>query len=268
MVFAWVVLLSAGALSTAPAGLRDSLSRIGLRGRQLERLASQPTTAHQLRVFECSLSELDASGVPARTVAEILRRQPRMLSALCAQRPAPFLRALHTKLDIAEPLHLIEAEPRLLTLDASRLDDAIAYLTTYLGGVDRIGEFVRAQPHALLWRDDASTPIARLLSELGMREEAIRRAQADFPAMVQLSSSANAERTLRFLEAEASLTPPQLCRLVGAFPQLLGLSLEANVKPTLVFLKETGWNPSTPIHPNPFHPDPFHPDPSTLTPPP
>ena len=261
MVFTWVVLLSAGALSTAPAGLRDSLLRIGLRGRQLERLASQPTTAHQLRVFECSLSELDASGIPARTVAEILRRQPRMLSALCAQRPASFLRALHTKLAIAEPLPLIEAEPRLLTLDESRLDDAIAYLTTYVGGVDRIGEFVRAQPHALLWRDDASTPIARLLSELGMREEAIRRAQADFPAMVQLSSSANAERTLRFLKAEASLTPPQLCRLVGAFPQLLGLSLEANVRPTLVFLKETGLNPSTPSTPSTLTP-------STLTSPP
>ena len=59
------------------------------------------------------------------------------------------------------------------------------------------------QPQALLWRQDGDTPIARRLKEFGVSAAAIKRAGRAFPAMFQLASEANLERTLVRVALEA-----------------------------------------------------------------
>jgi len=170
----------------------------------------------------------------------VLRRQPRALEHLLAREPAPLLGAL-SDVGVRAVDELLLAQPLVLGLDAERVERAAEYLRPYVGDAQPLGDFLAQQPQALLWRQDGDTPIARRLKEFGVSAAAIKRAGRAFPAMFQLASEANLERTLAYLQGdEIGLDAPAVRRLISSYPQLVGLSLDANVRPTAEFLDALG----------------------------
>ena len=181
--------------------------------------------------------------------------------ASAAREPAPLLGAL-SDVGVRAVDELLLAQP--LVLGLTRRSSAPP---------STCGRTLATRSPSATWRSslrrccaqDGDTPTARRLKEFGVSAAAIKRAGRAFPAMFQLASEANLERTLAYLQGdEIGLTPPPstahlvvpaaggLARRQRAadrrvsrrarrrrradalrrHPQILGLSLDANLKPT------------------------------------
>ena len=209
-----------------------------LKGRALEVAARSMRTTASPRTLRESMEQLDAVGFTSADVLALARKRPTALTVLATRSPASMLGMLREQLGVADPGALLRAQPTLVTLDAPRVIAAAAFIQRYVGGPDKVGPFVAANPQALLWRDDRKSVVAEHLRLLGVPDRAIRSASDAFPQLSLLTSASNVDRLWTFLHDELRLSPAALGKLVASYPQLLGLSLEANVRPKVSYLAE------------------------------
>eukprot|EP00966_Prymnesium_polylepis_P075931 1760685-Prymnesium_polylepis.1 len=71
---------------------------------------------------------------------------------------------------------LLARTPEVLDLTEEQLVPTLDFLVRYVGE-ERLSEFVRAQPQALLWQADGMSPVAQHLRAFGIADTAIRKAR-------------------------------------------------------------------------------------------
>jgi hypothetical protein len=195
--------------------------------------------------FEASLGILEVGGLDATIIAELLRKRPTAVRRLVRspEELTELVKGL-SWLGVLDVGALLSSQPKLLDLDASRLAEAVDFLEGYVGGRERVGEFVALHPQSLLWRSANALPVAQHLRALGMSKAAVERVRAALPTLDALVSADNVAALLTYVQAELGLSVSSLGRLISRYPQLLGLSLEANVRPTLEYLASLGVSPA------------------------
>ena len=145
-----------------------------------------------------AFARLETAGLRQEDLGRLLARRPTAMRALLDGGGAQVAELLErlSGLGASDVGAIVCAQPRVLALDASRLDSAVAFLERYVGRL-RVGEFVQLHPQSLLWRDSEDLPVVQHLRALGLSRRAIERVRDALPTIDRIASADNVAAVLQ-----------------------------------------------------------------------